>query len=110
VHPILRCEAVRWVSDEPFPGWIEVTFTDVDGHLWSVFDKQPIFCRSLLDLDRNSRFPVAVELACKILAVEGDVVTISTLTPWGVSTEDGRSEFTVFAWQLIEPEAPSGSL
>jgi hypothetical protein len=66
-----------------------------------VFDKPPIFCRSL-DLDRDSAFPVAVELACEILAVDGDVVTISTLKPWDVSTEDGRSEFAVFAWQLIE--------
>ena len=103
---MLRCEAVRWVSDEPFPGWIEVTFTDVDGHLWRVFDKPPIF-GSPADLDRDSPFPVAVELDCEILAVDGDVVTISTLKPWDVSTEDDRSEFAVFAWQLTEDVATS---
>jgi hypothetical protein len=103
---MLRCEAVRWVSDDPIPGWLEVTFTDTDGHLWSVFDKPPIFGSSV-DLDRDSPFPVAVELDCEILAVDGDVVTISTLTPSGVSTEDGRSEFAVFAWQLIEDVATS---
>jgi hypothetical protein len=43
VSPTLRCEAVRWVSDDPFPGWLEVTFTDAEGHLWKVFDKPAVF-------------------------------------------------------------------
>jgi hypothetical protein len=107
---MLRCEAVRWVSDDPFPGWLEVAFTDADGHLWKVFDKPPVFGSSV-ELKRDAPFPVAVELDCEILTVDWrsdqDVVTISTLTPWGVSTEDGRSAFTVFAWQLIQGVATS---
>jgi hypothetical protein len=103
---MLRCEVIRRVSDDPFPGWIEVTFTDAEGHLWRIFDKPPIF-GSTADLDRDSPLPVAVELDCEILAVDGDVVTISTLKPWDVATEDGRSEFAVFAWQLIEVDASS---
>ena len=83
-----------------------MAFTDADGHLWRVFDKPPVFGCSV-ELDRDSTFPVAVELDCEILAVDGDVVTISTLTPWGGSTEDGRSEFAVFARQLIEDVATS---
>lgn len=96
---MLRCEAVRWVSDDPIPGWLEVTFTDAAGQLWRVFDKPPVFGSSV-ELNRDSPFPVAVELDCEILTVDRDVVTISTLTPWGVSTEEGRSEFAVFSRQL----------
>ncbi|MEV8375281.1 hypothetical protein AB0P21_21280 [Kribbella sp. NPDC056861] len=104
MQSMLRCEAVRWVSDEPFPGWIEVTFTDADGQLWSVFDKPPVFDSSV-ELMRDAPFPVAAELTCEVLTVDQDLVTISTLTPWGVSTDDGRSEFTVFASQLIQADA-----
>jgi len=90
----LRCTAIRWVNDEPFPGWVEVSFTDADGRSWSVFDKPPIFGAST-ELTPDAPYPVAVLLDCVILSVDADRVTISTLTPWGVSTEDGRSEFTV---------------
>jgi hypothetical protein len=83
-----------------------VTFTDTDGRLWRVFDKPPVFGSSV-ELNRDSPLPVAVELDCEVLAVDGDVVTISTLTPWGVSTEDARSEFAVFAEQLVEDDATS---
>jgi hypothetical protein len=87
------------VSDEPFPGWVEVTFTDADGHVWSVFDKPPVFANTD-NLTRDSPFPVPVELDCEILSIDQTLVTISTLTPWGVSTADGRSTFTVLAEQL----------
>lgn len=107
VSSILRCEAIRWVSDDPFPGWIEVSFTDAHGHLWKVFDKPPVFGSSV-ELTADAPFPVTVELDCEILTVDRhpdqDLVTISTLTPWGVSTEDGRSEFIVFAGQLSQGE------
>jgi hypothetical protein len=32
----LRCEAVRWVNDEPFPGLVEVQFVDAAGRRWSL--------------------------------------------------------------------------
>ncbi|MFF1820843.1 hypothetical protein ACFVWG_26290 [Kribbella sp. NPDC058245] len=97
------------MSDEPIPGWVEVTFTDADGHVWSVFDKPPVFA-NMDDLTRDSPFPVAVELDCEILSVDRrpdqTLVTISTITPWGVSADDGRSTFTVLAEQLRYGDQP----
>ncbi|MEU0093115.1 hypothetical protein [Kribbella sp. NPDC006257] len=93
------------MSDEPFPGWIEVTFTDADGHLWNLHDKPTIFGNSVA-LVREAAFPIAVELDCEILHVEQrsgqELITISTRAPWGVTTDDNRSEFIVFGWQLID--------
>lgn len=40
---MVRCEAVRWVSDEPLPGIVEVVLTDADGTRWSLVDKAPVF-------------------------------------------------------------------
>jgi hypothetical protein len=42
VHGILA-SALRWISDEPQPGWIEVEFIDADGRRWLVHDKPPMF-------------------------------------------------------------------
>jgi hypothetical protein len=52
------------------------------GTCGGVFDK-PLVFGSSVELDQDSPFPVPVELDRKILAVDGDVVTISTLTPLG---------------------------
>jgi hypothetical protein len=107
VNPALKCQAVRWVSDEPFPGWIEVNFTDADGHLWRLFDKPPIFTSA--DLTKNTPYPIDVELACTILSTSRrqdlELITISTLTPWSVTTEDDHSEFTVLPSQLLQGPA-----
>ncbi|MFJ7280997.1 hypothetical protein [Kitasatospora sp. NPDC098663] len=100
----LRCEAVRWVDDDPFPGIIEVRFIDAAGQPWSLIDKWPIFVK-LDELTPESDYPVEVTVACVIQgdadATAGDgVVTIST-SPHGVTTPGGREEFTVRWDQLI---------
>jgi hypothetical protein len=95
----LRCEVVRWVSDEPIPGWVEVAFTDAAGRRWSLFDKPPIFTDSP-DLHRDTPLPFPIELDCEILPTEHPpgLVTISPL--WETYFEDGRSEFIVHRSQL----------
>lgn len=99
----LRCEAVRWVDDEPQPGLVEVVFTDADGHRRSLVDKVTVFD----DADRispHSPFPVPVDVRCEVISDAGEsgtqVVTISTARPWGLETPDGHSEFRVLPQQL----------
>ena len=102
--PELRCEAVRWVDDEPFPGIVEVQFLDAAGQRWSLIDKSPVFAQ-LDELTPDSVYPVKVTVACVILddveaPADDEVVTVST-SPDGVTTPDGRDTFTVRTSQLI---------
>lgn len=100
----LRCEAVRWVDDEPWPGVVEVQFTDAAGRRWSLVDKAPVFA-AMGELGPDSAYPVWVTVSCVIADVVGlpqdnGVVTVST-SPHGVSTPDGHEEFAVRSDQLI---------
>ncbi|WP_229929251.1 hypothetical protein [Kitasatospora xanthocidica] len=100
----LRCEAVRWVDDEPFPGIVEVQFTDAGGRRWSLIDKTPIFGGGM-DLDSDSVYPVEVTVDCVVRECSGPpdndgIVTVST-SPHGVATPDGCEEFTVRRDQII---------
>ncbi len=100
----LRCEAVRWVDDEPFPGIVEVRFSDAAGQSWSLIDKCAIFAQ-FGELTPDSDYPVEATVACVVQgdaeATAGDgVVTVST-SPHGVTTLDGCEEFTVRWDQLI---------
>jgi hypothetical protein len=102
--PELRCEAVRWVDDEPFPGIVEVQFADAAGQRWSLIDKTAIFTRSA-ELAPSSDYPVEVTVACVPLGsadrlADDEPVTVS-LTPDGVTTPDGQDTFTVNRSQLI---------
>lgn len=102
--PELRCEAVRWVDDEPFPGIVEVQFRDAQGHGWSLIDKCAIFAQ-LGELTPDSSYPVEVTVACAVqggaLGEAGDeIVTVST-SPYSVATLDGQDTFTVRRSQLL---------
>ncbi|MFE2852042.1 hypothetical protein ACFXJO_13040 [Streptomyces lavendulae] len=98
----LRCEALRWVDDEPQPGLVEVRFTDAHHQQWAFIDKWPVFSGD--DLAPDSRYPVEVGVLCNILttgntAGTSDTVRIS-VTPWGLESLEGRVEFEVRADQL----------
>ncbi|MFE7707587.1 hypothetical protein ACFU6I_17685 [Streptomyces sp. NPDC057486] len=99
----LRAEAARWVDDEPFPGMVEIQFTDAEGRRWSLVDKAPVFDAEGV-LGPDSAYPLEIGVACVISGSvglqEGDeLVTIST-APHDVTTTDGRDEFTVRRDQL----------
>ncbi|MFD7946151.1 hypothetical protein [Streptomyces sp. NPDC059744] len=98
----LRAEAVRWVDDEPFPGVVEVLFTDAAGRRWSLVDKAPVFDAQGA-LGPDSAYPLEVSVACVIigsaLQEDGELVTVSIATH-GVAATGGRDEFTVRCDQL----------
>ncbi|MEU1232005.1 hypothetical protein [Streptomyces sp. NPDC005828] len=96
----LRCEAVRWVDDEPQPGLVEVRFADAHQQQWAFVDKWSVFTGD--NLTPDSDYPVEVGILCSILTTDNttDTVTIS-VAPWGLESLDGRVEFEVRADQLI---------
>lgn len=63
---LLICHAVGWVSDEPWPGWVEVQLTDANGQRWSFFDKPPIFDPDDR-LTPTAAYPVEVALQCQVI-------------------------------------------
>ncbi len=103
---MVRCEVVRWVSDEPQPGWVEVRVTDVHGRQWTIFDKPSIFdCEGRIAPDAS--YPLDAGLACAVIEMvtwpDGrEVLIVSTSTPWAVESEEGRTEFHVGRDQLID--------
>ncbi|GLV88522.1 hypothetical protein Slala03_82110 [Streptomyces lavendulae subsp. lavendulae] len=98
----LRCEAVRWVDDEPQPGLVEVRFTDAHHQQWTFVDKWPVFSGE--DLHPDSSYPVEVGVLCDILTTGNSADTADTVkisvAPWGLESLDGRIEFEVRADQL----------
>lgn len=92
----LLCEAVRWVSDEPFPGWVEVVLTDADGHVCRFLDKPPIF-ESAGQITKESAFPVAAGLRVTVVE-DGDPAVVVTRD---VDSDEGESRFRVPAAALI---------
>ena len=95
----LRASAVRWISDEPIPGWVEVEFQDADGVRHVLADKPPIFDA---DLAPNTPYPVDVLVGCEIVAVAADRIHITTDRPSGIATAAGRTDFVVHPHQLVE--------
>lgn len=96
----VRVAAVRWLSDEPQPGWVEYELTDADGVTWSFFDK-PIH-GGWEAMTPSASYPLASSFACEILRTEmdarGDVVVV--ISTFEVESTDGRSEFRVSPSQI----------
>jgi hypothetical protein len=86
----VRARAVRWINDEPQPGWVEVHLGLADGTVAKFFDKPPIFTDLLLL--PNDAYPVALTLTCTVAEAAVDT-TLVTL----VHAEDelGRMTFRV---------------
>ncbi len=91
----VRGAALRWVSDEPQPGWVEVELRDANGAVHSLFDKPPIFESASVDLRRDSPYPVPVEVQCRVIGAP-DEDTLLVEVEW-TETADGRNRFVVRA-------------
>jgi hypothetical protein len=92
-----KCELVRWVSNEPLPGWVEASLVDAHGSTWRFFDKPPIFTSE--PINANTEFPVDGALRCRIVdeyvSASGRAqVEVETVD---VDSEDGQHHFTVDA-------------
>jgi hypothetical protein len=99
----VKCVAVRWLSDEPQPGWVEYQLTDADGVTWSFFDK-PIH-GGWEAMTPTANYPLPSSFDCEIVRTETDaqgdaLIVISTLNSNGLETSDGRCEFRVRKSQI----------
>jgi len=94
---------LRWVADEPQPGFVEFSIVDCDGRDWRFVDKLPVVTAE--DLDKTSAYPRPGSVRCKILSFDHDaagreIALIDTDKPWCIQTADEGHMFRVFADQL----------
>jgi hypothetical protein len=96
----IPARAVAWVSDEPIPGLVKVELIDAEGSIWEFVDKTSMFDEDDI-LRPDSHYPMAIDLACTVLAPRGispeagELVYVSTAQPWGLETTDGTTEFWI---------------
>jgi hypothetical protein len=64
----IRATALRWISDEPQPGLIEVEFFDAHDRRWLVHDKWPIFVELSGDFLPTSSYPMPALIPCDVLS------------------------------------------
>jgi hypothetical protein len=106
----LRASVTRWVSDEPFPGLVEVELRDGKGKGWSFVDKYPMFLQKGI-LSPSSQYPVSINIACTVLRRSPEEIVVSTAEPWGLEAADGTYEFVMDPSQVLDPrDATDGSL
>jgi hypothetical protein len=82
----LRCQALRWVDDEPQPGIVEVAFPDAEGEPQVMIDKCAIFDADNI-LHPQASYPVSLELPVEIVDrratdAHGDLIAVAL--PWGL--------------------------
>jgi hypothetical protein len=99
----LRCQIVRWVSDE-FPGWVEASFTDATGKAWTLVDKSSIFTAEPVSAD--STLPRPGVIRCVVVGKRSDssgrrVIRVRAIDNPG--NDDDVEVFDVEEAQLIEP-------
>lgn len=100
----LLLTVVRWVSDEPQPGWVEAKFIDAAGETWTFFDKPPIFeAPGTVPLTASTDYPVEVAMPVIVHSSrpgeDGRIVTVSL--PWGSAYDSAQDRFEVHARDLI---------
>ncbi len=101
--PTLRCHVVRWVSDDPQPGWVETQFRSADGQVWQTFDKPSVFERpDGPALTSSTPYPVEVAMPVTVQATRrgesSDVVVVSL--PCGLDYDLAQDSFEVLAADL----------
>ena len=96
----VRAQVVRWVSDEPIPGIVEVQLIDGSGKVWTFVDKYPMFIATG-SLSPTSDYPTPLEIACTVVERNSERVIVSTALPYGIETVDGVSDFTLAPSQIL---------
>lgn len=84
------------VDDSQFPEIVLCAFVDARGKTWTVREKLPVLCGEMPPHET----PRMGKIAGTIVAEFGDTVCFDTETPWGITSVDGVSRFTVYKANL----------
>jgi hypothetical protein len=98
----LKCELVRWVSDDPQPGLVEVRLLDANGSEWMFVDKVPIF--TVAPVSSATQLPISGEIRCDVVGsrqAPGGQELVDVELRDGVETADGVSRLTIRRDQLV---------
>jgi hypothetical protein len=91
------------LTDPQQPGWVECVLRDTASREWKFIEKAPVVSDALLDATTD--FPRLGVIACEIVNQWTDEsgrtrCVIDTERPWGIATENGQTQFEVFANQV----------
>jgi hypothetical protein len=105
----VRCQIVRWVSDDPQPGVVACDLVDASGRSWTFVGKYYDFTNE--ELTSQSAYPRSGYIACAIVARDGGergLVEIDTDDEnlRGTESEEGCRLFRVAADQLVPNAMP----
>jgi hypothetical protein len=93
---LVRATATRWVSDEPFPGLLEVQFAEPDGNLVTIREKCAVIDGDLSD---TTRYPVEVLLPAETVTISGSERMVRLLH--GAEDITGRTDFSVSSRLIV---------
>jgi hypothetical protein len=95
-------QIVRFVEEHQ-PAIVACELVDAEGHTYTFIDKDAIFTKEWLTAE--SEYPQAGKIRCEILdrwdAQGQELVRITAARPDCVEASDGKSEFVVWAAQLL---------
>jgi hypothetical protein len=91
--------------DDWQPGWVECKFKDAYDCEVIIHEKVPVVSSEWLN--KSSDYPTKGKIGCIVVNryVDGEgqeIIKISTSTPWGIESIDGRNEFDLLPEQLFE--------
>jgi hypothetical protein len=105
-EPGIRATALRWISDEPQPGLIEVEFFDADGRRWLVHDQPPVFAEPPGGFLPTSSYPLPTLIACNVLSrqlsAEGRELVTVVLRQTEAAKEEWRFKLAASALGTTE--------
>jgi len=91
--------AVRWVSDEPQPGIVEIVVRDATGREHHMFEKNLVVAPVGTDLLDDSDYPITFLMEA-VAEPAADALVLVTL-PWTMETTEGLTELTISRSQLM---------
>ena len=83
-------DIVRWLGDDPQPGWIEAELVDAEGRRWTLHDKPPIFTTEAVG--PSTSYPIRGAARCDVVQQVGRKAQIRLVD---AETDDGIRTFLV---------------